>query len=47
MLLCSPIVASPTYVRCGTFEPAPMSAFFTSTKVPIFPRSPSRAPGRR
>lgn len=43
----SPIVASPTYDRCGTFDPSPIDAFFVSTYVPILPLRASRVPGRR
>ncbi len=41
----SPTSASPTYERCGTFAPAPMSEFLTSTNVPAF--APSRDDGAR
>ena len=47
MLLCSPIVASPTYDRCGTFDPSPIDAFLVSTNVPTFALRPSRDSGRR
>src|SRR5690606_581065 len=43
----SPIVASPTYDRCGTFVPSPIDAFFVSTYVPILPLRPNRVPGRK
>src|SRR5690606_17024856 len=43
----SPIVASPTYDRCGTFDPSPIDALFVSTNVPIFPLTPNRVPGRK
>src|SRR5215831_4908984 len=47
MLAYSPMVASPTYDRCGTFVPLPIRAFFVSTNVPILPSSASTVPGRR
>ena len=47
MFVCSPIVASPTYVRCGTFAPSPIWEFLTSTNAPILPSAPRSAPGRR
>src|SRR4051812_41676835 len=47
MLVPSPISASPTYDRCGTFEASPILAFLVSTKAPILPREPSSVPGRR
>ena len=47
MFVYSPIVASPTYDRCGTFVPSPIVAFFISTYVPTLDFAPSRVPGRR
>src|SRR2546423_9248957 len=47
MFVPSPIVASPTYDRCGTFAPAPISAFLVSTNVPTFAFGASFDPGRR
>src|SRR5215471_3541541 len=47
MLLCSPIVASPTYDRCGTLLPAPTSPPLSSTYVPTWTPSCSTVPGRR
>ena len=47
MFECSPMVASPTYERCGTLLPVPIFAFFVSTNVPILPSAPSTVPGRR
>src|SRR5947208_13412493 len=43
----APISASPTYVRCGTFDPGPMTAALVSTYAPILPASPRTVPGRR
>src|SRR5687768_1672568 len=43
----SPIVASPTYDRCGTFVPSPIDAFFVSTYVPTLALRANRDPGRR
>src|SRR6478609_10099980 len=47
MFVPSPISASPTYDRCGTFAPSPILAFLVSTNPPILPPAPSSVPGRR
>src|SRR3954451_14944314 len=47
MLVPSPMVASPTYDRCGTFEPGPISAFLVSTNVPTLAFAANLVPGRR
>src|SRR5579859_700862 len=41
-----PMSASPTYDRCGTLVPSPISAFLISTYVPTFTPAASRVPGR-
>src|SRR5512133_4324560 len=41
------MVAAPTYGRCGTLAPGPISLAFTSTYVPTLAAGPSLAPGRR
>src|SRR4051794_33867953 len=47
MFAFGPIVASPTYDRCGTLAPSPSSAFLVSTNPPTFALRPSFVPGRR
>src|SRR5215475_2239653 len=43
----SPTVASPTYERCGTFDPRPIVDFLSSTKLPTFALGPTCESGRR
>jgi hypothetical protein len=45
MLTRSPTVLSPTYARWFAFASAPKLLFLTSTKLPIWARGPSSAPG--
>ena len=42
-----PMSASPTYARCGTFEPLPTWEFLISTNVPAFEPWSRTVPGRR
>ena len=45
MFAPAPIVASPTYDRCGTLAPGPISLPLTSTYVPDLAARAERAPG--
>src|SRR4051812_41370398 len=47
MFASTPMVASPTYDRCGTLLRDPIAAFLVSTNVPILPATPRSVPGRR